>query len=196
MTNTSATGGYLVPESAAPLADDALDGILQVAVAGITGLPGALVRPRWQATPPQQPDAWTDWIALGVMGEEPDANPAILHKPGEDSGLGTDHMQRHVTVDVLVSCYGPNASGYAGMIRDGIVLSQNFGTLRDAGLSFISAGRAVLAPTLTNERWIRRVDLPLTFRRRIDRTYPIRNLLSAVGSIATDDGTNEQWSTP
>lgn len=196
MTNTSATGGYLVPESAAPLADDTLDGILQAAIAGITGIPGALVRPRWQAVPPQQPAAETDWIAVGVMAEEPDANPAILHKPAEDTGLGTDHMQRHVTVDVLVSCYGPNAAGYAGMIRDGIVLSQNFGMLRDAGMSFISAGRAVLAPTLANERWIRRVDLPLTFRRRIDRTYPIRNLLSAAGTIKADDGTNEQWSTP
>ena len=51
MSNTSATGGYLAGQLA-PLADDELDDAIQAAVASISGLPGDLVRPRWQPAGP------------------------------------------------------------------------------------------------------------------------------------------------
>src|SRR4051812_9766277 len=56
-TNDSSTGGYLSPVVASSaLQDAALDALLQQMVAGITGLPGNMVRPRWQPVTPKQPE--------------------------------------------------------------------------------------------------------------------------------------------
>ncbi|MFT2520511.1 hypothetical protein ACMWQB_30330, partial [Escherichia coli] len=64
--NTSATGGYLVPAVASPpLDDDDLDNLLHDMIAGISGLPRAMVRPRWQPTVPKQPEPGVNWCAFG-----------------------------------------------------------------------------------------------------------------------------------
>ncbi|MCX5516232.1 hypothetical protein C3941_19780 [Kaistia algarum] len=201
MSNTSATGGYLVPTGTPPGEDDSLADALQAAVVGITGLDGTLVRPRWQATPPQQPSAATSWAAVGVVLATPDANAYIAHDP---TGDGADKMQRHETLEVLVSFYGPQASANAARLRDGLALAQNRDMIRtatttagvDIGLSFIACGTVIAVPDLVNQRWLRRCDLPLTFRRRIDRTYPVLNLLSAQGSFEAEPDHSQSWETP
>jgi hypothetical protein len=49
VTTDSSTGGYLVPSSAQPLEDVALDAFLQGAIVSMTGLPQTLVRPSERA---------------------------------------------------------------------------------------------------------------------------------------------------
>jgi len=56
-----------------PLMDAALDAVFQALVVGITGLPGTLVRPRWQPVPPTQPSVTTNWAAIGVTTNAADA---------------------------------------------------------------------------------------------------------------------------
>jgi len=183
--NDSSTGGYILPTGTAPPYDAALDAIFQAMVVGITGLPGNMVRPRWQVTVPKQPPPATDWCAVGVTVIEPDAGPAIIH---DGSGDGHDQSQRHETINVLLSFYGPNAATNMAFARDGIAIPQNAGAVAAAGVSFVGTGQSVIAPDLINQQWVRRWDLPMTFRRNAERTYPILNLESATISIVTDSG--------
>lgn len=183
MPNTSATGGYLAPSNTAPAADAALDDQLQAMVVGVTGLPAAMVRPRFQMTPPPHPDPAADWCALGVTRETPDANAWIGHDP---AGQGSDKMQRHATLEVLCSFYGPAGQGNAGRLRDGLALPQNREALEANGLAFVGLGEILRAPDLLNQRWVMRHDLTLTLRRQIDRIYPVLNILSAPVAIHTD----------
>jgi len=62
-------------------------------------------------------------------------------------------------------------------------------------MGFVENGRAVLLPDLVNQQWRRRVDLPMSFRRQVSRTYPVLNLLSAEGEIATDPAASTNWTT-
>jgi hypothetical protein len=99
MANTSATGGLLAPVAEVPpLTDDALDALFQVAVSGITGISGALVRPRWQPTPPKHPEPSVDWCAIGITDITPDDGPSIQHfgaLVGQVGETGGDDYQRH-----------------------------------------------------------------------------------------------------
>lgn len=181
MANTSATGGYLQPASTAtPQEDLALDLILQAMVAGITGLDGALVRPRWQATQPRVPEITVTWCAIGVMRHDPDDNAAIEHDP---TGNGADNLVRHEDLELLASFYGPEAVMRATMLRDGLQIAQNREAINANGIGFVKAGAVLPVPELVNQQWVRRQDLPITLRRIVRRTYPVLNILSAPVSI-------------
>lgn len=184
MANTSATGGPLAPAVATPpLEDDALDDLLQETVAGVTGLDGALVRPRWQPTVPKQPEPGTNWCALGITVQTNDAGPALLHDP---SGEGSDVYIRHQDIEVLCSFYGPGAKGNAQRLADGMAIPQNSEQLGLHDVKFVSATEIRAAPDFVNQQWVRRYDMTLSLRRKITRTYPVLNLLSAVVQHTTD----------
>lgn len=183
MANTSATGGYLAPTAPGPLEDDALDDLLQELVAGVTGLPGAMVRPRWQTTVPKQPEPSENWCAIGVNRQANDASPAIRH---DGDGDGSDDYIRHQEIDLLCSFYGPAGKGYAQRLADGMSIPQNSEQLAVNGMKFVRASDIQAAPTLINQQWNRRYDLTLTLRRKITRTYPVLNLLSAEVQSTTD----------
>src|SRR5450830_286484 len=102
MADDSSTGGYLAPGGATPVDDAALDAVLQGFVAGVTGLPGSLVRPRWQPTVPKQPPLDANWCAIGVTDTDPDAVPTILHN---GAGNGVDNLYRNEVITVLASFY-------------------------------------------------------------------------------------------
>lgn len=176
MANTSATGGYLAPAGTPALADAALEDLLQGVVAGITGLPGAMVRPRWQPTNPKVPEPNVDWCAIGIMRTTPDAGPAIIH---DGAGDGSDQYQRHQELVLLASFYGPNAQGYGQILSDGLSIPQNMETLRVNGFGLIEVGDMTPAPDLVNQQWVHRYDMRIRLRRQIVRTYPILNILSA-----------------
>ncbi|MCY1215553.1 hypothetical protein D9M69_119340 [compost metagenome] len=183
MANTSATGGYLTPTAPVPPEDDALDNLLQELVAGVTGLPGNLVRPRWQPTVPKQPEPSVNWCALGITVQTPDAGPAIRHDPAGD---GSDTYIRHQDILLLCTFYGPAAKGYAQRLADGLAIPQNGEQLGLNDMAFVSAGDIRAAPDFVNQQWVRRYDLTVQLRRKITRTYPVLNLLSAQASTETD----------
>ena len=180
MPNTSASGGYLVPSTTAPDHDAALDRIVQQMVVGITGLAGAMVRPRWQPNPPKQPEPSVDWCAIGVQSVTPDASPAIEH---DGAGDGSDTVNRHEYIEFVASFYGPNGLGNATLLRDGFSLPQNVEAIGAAGLLYVGTSPITPAPALVSEQWVRKYDLRLTFRRQVSRTYPVLNLVSVVGTI-------------
>jgi len=193
MANDSSTGGYLLPADAPAPEDAELDALLQAAVRDITGLPGSLVRPRWQPNPPKQPEPSVDWCAIGVMVQTPDDGPALLHQP---DGSGATRLERHVDIEVLATFYGPRASAYASRLRDGLGIPQNLEALRASALAFVSAGAVRAIPEFWNQQWIRRYDLPLLLRRKVTRIYPIRNIVAADIHLFDDTHIDEVITVP
>ncbi|RQR87724.1 MULTISPECIES: LIC_12616 family protein [unclassified Burkholderia] len=187
MANDSSTGGYLSPAVASPpLEDDALTAIFQQMIVGITGLPGNMVRPRWQPNPPKQPEPSTNWCALGISVQTPDDGPAIVHN---GAGNGSDTYIRHQGVNVLASFYGPSAMQNAQLLSDGLAIPQNLEQLKAQDMNSVDTGQIRAAPDLINEQWVRRYDLELMFRRKITRSYTVLNILSAQGTVQTQNVT-------
>lgn len=196
--NTSATGGYLAPIGEPPATDEDLDAQLQALVAGITGLDGRYVRPRWQTTDtandttsvtPRIPnDTRTNWVAVGVISTTPDDNPALIHN---GSGDGSTTMRRHETIEVLASFYGAKSDGYASLFRDGLYISQNREVMLFQGLGLIDAGIVRRVPEIVNVNNRRRADLSFRLRRCVERTYRILNVLEADGVIRAASGSTD-----
>lgn len=187
--NTSATGGFIGPDtSPAVLEDPQLTDLLQALVVGITGIAGTLVRPRWQPTPPDQPAASVDWCAIGVMRRTNEDGLSYMgHEPGDEETPATDVMQRHQVLEVLASFYGPNAAALADRLVDGLMVGQNRETLaaNDAGLADID--REILTTSeLVNARWIERQDATFRIRRQRRRAYPVLNMADAPFNLVGD----------
>jgi hypothetical protein len=53
-------------------------------------------------------------------------------------------------------------------------------------MNSVGTGEIRAAPDLINEQWVRRYDMQLTFRRKITRTYPVLNILTAQGTVQTN----------
>lgn len=193
-TNTSATGGYIVPNATpAPIYDTALNRVIQQAVVGITGLAGALVRPRWQPNPPAQPEATVNWCAIGITTVGRDFDPYMRHDGGQS---GKDLFTRNETLDVLASFYGPDGFSYAALLADGLALSQNRAALRSVGIKLGFTGGIVSAPALVNLRWLWRADLHIEFHREVRREYPILNFTRLPAVAVTDNGLHNALGCP
>lgn len=160
----------------APAEDEALDLVFQSVVVGITGLPGDMVRPRWQTTVPKQPEPGVDWCGVGVLTSTPDDSPSITHQGTVD---GQDVSVRHEELEVLATFYGPNAKAFGGLLRDGLGIPQNVEVLEAQGISYAACGPMRSLGELVNQQWIRRCDVPLTFRRAVTRIYAVENLIGA-----------------
>ena len=190
MANTSATGGYLAPAAETPpLTDDALDALFQAAVSAVTGLSGQYVRPRWQPVPPRQPEPSTDWAAIGILEITPDDGPHIQHVGSNVGGtgeVGRDDYIRHETITLLCTFHGPLGMRYAAKLRDGLGIPQNTEGLRANGIGFVESGPIRSMPEFFNQQWIKRYDVALIFRRKVSRSYPILNILSAEPIYSTD----------
>jgi hypothetical protein len=189
VSNTSATGGYLLPApSPAPLEGQALLDFVQAWVVGITNLPGDLVRPYWQSEPPNVPTAGTAWCAFRVTTRPSDEYPFV----GFQSGSDTYEMQRHETLDVLASFYDLGSGGLAdqlaAQLRDGAMVAQNREPLTAAGMGLTRTGTPTAVPVLLKQRWQYRVDLEVVLRREIQRSYPVETLESVAGDLYTDTG--------
>lgn len=184
MANTSATGGALPPESVSvPAGDLDLDVILQGVASGITGLPGDLVRPRWQPTQPRMPEIGTDWCAIGVVEILPDNNPAVMH---DATGEGHDDLIRHEDLFIMASFYGPHAARNAAILRDGLYVAQNREPLDAAGIGLVTTDTVRMVPALVNEQWQRRADISIILRRIVRRSYPVLNIVSAPVTITPE----------
>jgi len=187
MATSSTAAGYLSPESS-PVYGDGLDDILQAAIVGITGLAGSLVRPRWQPEPATPPPFTTDWVAFGVVRASVDA---FAYEDHDSAGLGTTNVDRDEVLQVLHSFYGPNSHGFCERFRDGLNLEQNRAVLQAAGVLLTEVEEATILPALLKEKWVRRVDVNVVYRRRTSRPYTIRNIVT--GQFGLD---NEIYVTP
>lgn len=183
MPNTSATGGYLTPTTAPPDDDLDLDVIFQGAVSGITGLQGSMVRPRWQPTEPKIPPIGTNWCGVGVTVTSPDDFPSVEHQ-----AAGQDILKRHEEIEVMASFYGVNSARNAKILRDGLFILQNIEQLKKKNIEFIDAGDIRAFPELINEKWQKRNDITLRFRRQIVRDYAILNIDAANIHLIDDTG--------
>lgn len=182
MSTDSSVAGYLSPSATpAPLEDDALDTFLHDLLVGVTGLPGDMIRPRWQPEPPTQPARDVDWMAFGVMDEDPDTYSAVIHNAN-----GSDEMQRHENFSVLISSYGLNARANLGLLRDGIQLEQNRAILSANIMGLVETGRVITAPALVKDGWLRRFDMTMVLRRQVRRIYSVKNLASMDGILDTE----------
>jgi hypothetical protein len=183
MSNTSATGGALLPSDSTGTYGIAFEDFIQQIFVGVSGLPGALVRPRWQPKPPPIPAVTETWLAVGIVGGISDLNPYVGHDP---TGDGSDTIENHEDVEIRVSCYGPNCYSFAALLRDGLNIRQNREALFLAGAALIASTRIVKTGDLVNTEWRERADLEVQIRRIVKRTYPVLNLLSAQGAFITD----------
>lgn len=194
----SSTGGYLSPApSPAPLVGDGLNTFIQPLIVGITGLPGPMVRRVFQAEPPNIPDAGQAWAAFRITSRPVDAIPHISHE--DTPAGGQDRMRRHEMLHVLVSFYDLGSSGladaYCALLRDGLAHPQNHEVLSKAGMGLASMGEPVDVPVIIKQRWQYRTDLPFAIRREIVRVYPVKNVLTATGSINTGSGSSTPFAT-
>ena len=202
MSNTSATGGPLIgvtpsepaffdgmqfvgPTTTTVLWDDPFDDAIASLVAGVTGLAGQYVRPRWQPTMPKKPEPDVNWAAVGIYSsKDMSALGQIKHDGAANGGLGGDIETMWEETTVLISFYGPNAWQNIGLLQAGIRIPQNREALFLAQIAYVDCGpRTIMSEVLENKRVYRRIDMPIRFRRAIMTFYPIYNILSANGVL-------------
>jgi hypothetical protein len=190
---------YVLPTSTTPVSPKlTFNQFLQTVFVGITGLPGTMVRPKWQAEPPDQPDISVDWMAIGVETASPDANGYFWQSSSMSNGPSVS--LRHELLEVSVAIYGPNDFKTYGYLRDGFQIPQNLFALRSALMGFVEIGPARHVPDLVHERYIQRIQASVFLRREVQRFYAVPSLVSASGVIDTDTFVNgvqlsETWST-
>lgn len=173
---------YIQPFSSEPIPNElTVTQFIQTVLVGISGVDGTLVRPKWQANPPKHPPTIeTNWIAFGIGLGAPDNNAYIATNPNDPSVVDS---QRHETLDVGVSIYGPLALETYALLRDGFQVPQNLQALIDANMGFVEILAARPLPDLLNERFYNRVETSIILRRQVNRLYSVPTILSANGRI-------------
>ena len=191
----SSTGGALLPSGTlAPLEGQGLNRFLNGWIAGVSGLPGAFVRPGWQPFPADPPtvSGATVWAAYHIAWRHKLGFPRKVH---DSTGDGQDLLQQQEQMGVLVSFYDQGTNGladtYASVFRDGVFVDQNNELLFLNGFGLIDAGDLVPVPTLEKNRWYMRIDCMVTLQRIIQRNYPVLNLLGVDASTTSDVGASE-----
>ncbi|TXE22180.1 phage neck terminator protein [Serratia ureilytica] len=174
MSNDSTAPGYLIPESAGPAYDKALEIHLSEWICGVTGINVTLVYPRWTDPQRQIPKIGTTWCAFGITAQQQALNPA-------DVQISDDRSEQWAWERVTVICcfYGPEGAALAARFRAGIFIEQNNAELnRRSGLTLNDAGTLYNVPELINNQWVRRYDLTVTLSRKIVREYNIKSLIA------------------
>lgn len=189
MSNTSATGGYLKPTNTV-LDGNLLQDFFHGVIAGVTGLDNTLVVPAFQNQPgpPLRPDIDVDWCGFAIMNRRTEALPWYVQNDGNDGTLSRTEL-----FDLQVSFYGPNCTGYAGMLRDGLQITQNLEQLFAAGMAPEGTQDIVYLPEFINGRYYQRADLTVNMNRDVSRTYAILSLLSAQGTLQFESGYEENF---
>ena len=76
MANTSATGGYLVPEQG--MTRHELEELLRTVFSGCTGIKRINVRTKWKAEPDNIPKKAETWLSFAIMSRE-SPKAQVLH---------------------------------------------------------------------------------------------------------------------
>lgn len=188
MPDTTALG-YMLP-SQEPVADRALEDIMQAAIRGITGLAGQWVRPQAPEVISNRPEVTQDWISFRIAPRESDFDPHINHQPSALE-TGASEVSRDEVFELVMSFYGPAGHQLLNRWINGIQIDQNRWTLMDHGIKFQNHGQPVTLPALVKEHWQRRLDLTSTFARRSKVVYPVRTVTG--GQLGIN---NERYITP
>lgn len=176
----------MLPENPAPVSDDDLDDVFQANIVLITGITGSFVRPRFQPEPAAHPDHSTDWVAFGTTTEDADTFAAVTHDPTGDGGLGVNRVERDELITLNLSFYGPNNGKLITQYREGLQVEQNRWDLAAQNIALVSMGTIVNLPALLKDKWVKRKDTKVVFRRRAGRTYKVPSLVSGSATINTD----------
>jgi hypothetical protein len=174
--NTSATGGFLLPSSTPPLNDQQLEDFFQAWVVGLTGYAPANVRPSWQVNPGNIPLNDVDWCSFKVSVSSADTFAVNLHY---SAGQGYNQLRRHQVLTVRFSFWGPNASSYADLLRDGGAIPQNLEVFQLQSMGLIGFDDQVTAPEIVKNLWYRRVDMEMRVKRQIVRNYQVLTIEAA-----------------
>ena len=169
--NTSATGGYILPDGGVVPNDQDLEDIFQAFIKGVTGLSGQMVRPRFQEKPPPVPAIGVDWVAFGVKSQRSDDGPYFNQH--DENAISI----RHEVIDIALSFYGNHGQHFAKLFVDSTAIPQNIDQLKPHKIKFIGVGEVLTAPDLINEQYVHRFDVNATFRRKTERTYAIQSFL-------------------
>ena len=177
------------------LFDDDLDNIISANLVLLTGLDASLVRPRFQPEPATQPSFSTNWIAFGVSNYDSDVFAHEEYNPLANGGTGASTVERDELVSVKLSFYGPNNGKLIRQYRDGLQIESIRWALSDANMALVEIQQVINLPALLKDRWVKRLDTTIIFRRRVATTYNVPYLLSGAsdGSSFID---NEISKTP
>lgn len=159
---------YLKP-STGPIYDAELEDVFQALVVGLTGLPGNMVRPRWQRDPPNAPSVSTDWAAIGLV---------LGAKQWDDYQLWDQALPGYVVegseeLRLTASFYGPSGERLLRQFDNGLQVDFNRHTLDLLKIKYKGATAPVHLPALLKEQWGQRVDAIYTFSRWCRRVYPV-----------------------
>lgn len=177
--------GYLGPSPTETLDQLDWENFLQACVAGISGLPGTLVRPRWQPNPPPTPDVTIDWAACGITRTTGRFSPYHHHYAETEPGF--DRSSRQEQVFYRVSFYGPHAGDLCAILRDGLFIDQNRQLWRENAVGLVEAERIDHVPELFRQQWRDAYHLEIILNREVRRVYNVRTLLRAKGTITGND---------
>lgn len=180
----SSTGGFLPPVSPVETSEeieDALHGL----IAGLTGLPGSMVRPKWQAESVTFPESGADWCAFGILEE---GGGAIGGERHFGEGEGHNVASAHEPFSVLVSFYGRNSRANVRKLRLGLAVAQNREYLYKREIAFVEAGPNTHVPEIAGELWNDRWDIRLAFRRRTAAEYPVLNIVKTPVALKAENG--------
>ena len=202
----SATGGPIVPVSTTLVDGVALDTILQGFVVGLTGLPGTLVRPRWQLVPPPAPNATTDWCAVGIteryqlgvreISQHYTSYPSTA-SPVDPTGDGYTESWEVWFYRVVVTFYGPDSALYGRQMLRNISIAQNLEYLYPYSMQIVRVPQSMRTVSeLTNQQFVQRQDIELELTQKIASIWPIENLQQAQITIIEEDGDGETVITP
>lgn len=186
---------YIEPAETEEIPGDlSVEDFLQAFLVGLTGLPGQMVRAKFQTEVPKEPPSiLVNWLAFNIKDGVPDANAYVWTDPLDTLGT-TVNSQRHEVLDVGVSIYGPLALDIYATIRDGLQIPQNLQALTAANMGLVEIFPSRKLPEPVNERFYNRVETTIILRREVIRTYRVPSLLSARGTIRAQAGTDPDYS--
>lgn len=187
----SSTAGYLQPIVVTDINDADLDDFLQGLVAGITGLDGELVRPRYQEEPPTIPAFGITWAAVGEQRRTADLFALDFSSNREFQGLN-DSKYRNEILEILCSFYGPKAQQYAEVLSIGFQVDQNREQMQLNGFAFIEASDFVRVPELIQNKWVNRIDVPFRLRRAQEYTFGVLDLVASDVTVKDDTDAIDQ----
>jgi len=211
-----ATSPFLAPDTTNNLNDEQLRNFLQQLIAGLTGIDGKYVRPRWQKNVGNAPTVDSDWISFGILNFKNDVFAYEGHVPDRiiqsqtynsqgynEGGFGGEVIEqaaynfvhRMQEIEIMVTFYGPNAASLSDRFTLGLQLSTNREPLSKAGMALIECLDPVSVPTLLNELWQYAVDVRLRLRRQQVFKYAVPSIKATEIDLYFDD-TNTEVTVP